>query len=63
MSKDNCKICKKPIIEKYHPFCSSRCTDIDLGRWLKGGYVIPGNDGEAGIPANDIDPDDDSKLW
>ncbi|MBN9456542.1 MAG: DNA gyrase inhibitor YacG [Bosea sp. (in: a-proteobacteria)] len=37
-----CPICGKPAAERYRPFCSPRCADIDLGRWLKGGYVIPG---------------------
>ena len=31
-----CPICNKPQSEKYRPFCSSRCADIDLGRWLTG---------------------------
>ncbi|MCU4182094.1 DNA gyrase inhibitor YacG [Bosea sp. BH3] len=37
-----CSICGKPAVARYKPFCSPRCADIDLGRWLKGGYVIPG---------------------
>ena len=37
-----CPICKKPSLRAYFPFCSKRCADIDLGRWLKGSYVIPG---------------------
>ena len=37
-----CPICGKPAVERFRPFCSKRCADIDLGRWLKGGYVIPG---------------------
>jgi len=37
-----CPICGKPRAEEFKPFCSARCTDIDLGRWLKGSYVIPG---------------------
>jgi len=37
-----CVICGKPQTEKFRPFCSKRCADIDLNRWLKGGYVIPG---------------------
>ncbi len=37
-----CPICGKPRSERYDPFCSKRCADIDLHRWLKGGYVIPG---------------------
>ena len=37
-----CPICGKPRDKRYDPFCSRRCADIDLHRWLKGGYVIPG---------------------
>jgi endogenous inhibitor of DNA gyrase (YacG/DUF329 family) len=37
-----CPICGKPRDAKYDPFCSRRCSDVDLYRWLKGGYVIPG---------------------
>jgi uncharacterized protein len=37
-----CSICGKPSVPEFAPFCSRRCADIDLGRWLKGGYVIPG---------------------
>ncbi len=36
-----CPICKKVAVAKYHPFCSKRCADLDLGRWLKGDYAIP----------------------
>jgi endogenous inhibitor of DNA gyrase (YacG/DUF329 family) len=39
-----CPICGKPRVAKYDPFCSKRCADVDLYRWLKGGYVIPGED-------------------
>ena len=37
-----CAICGKPAVQRFKPFCSARCADIDLGRWLKGSYVIPG---------------------
>lgn len=37
-----CPICGKAAVDRYRPFCSRRCADIDLNRWLKGGYVIPG---------------------
>ncbi len=41
MTKDQkCPICGKPATDQYHPFCSKRCADIDLGRWLNGSYVI-----------------------
>ena len=39
-----CDICGRPRVEKYPPFCSRRCADIDLYRWLKGSYVIPGGE-------------------
>lgn len=37
-----CPVCDKQTNAAYRPFCSKRCADIDLGRWLKGGYAIPG---------------------
>ena len=37
----SCPICRKPADPKYRPFCSRRCADVDLGRWLTGGYAIP----------------------
>jgi uncharacterized protein len=41
-SQRACPICGKPRSERYDPFCSKRCADVDLHRWLKGSYVIPG---------------------
>jgi uncharacterized protein len=35
-----CPNCRADTSEKYRPFCSKRCADIDLGRWIVGGYVI-----------------------
>ena len=36
-----CPICAKPSVQRYHPFCSLRCADTDLSRWLSGRYAIP----------------------
>ncbi len=36
-----CPICRKETDPKYRPFCSKRCADVDLGRWLTGAYAIP----------------------
>lgn len=36
-----CPICGKPQSPRHRPFCSARCAQIDLGRWLKGAYSIP----------------------
>ncbi len=39
-----CPICTKDSDRKYRPFCSKRCADIDLGRWMSGGYAIPASE-------------------
>lgn len=36
-----CSICGKPEDLRFRPFCSKRCADVDLSRWLKGSYAIP----------------------
>ena len=36
-----CPICGKPAVEEFKPFCSRRCADVDLNRWLSGTYTIP----------------------
>jgi endogenous inhibitor of DNA gyrase (YacG/DUF329 family) len=41
-----CPICRRALGEdaqeaRFRPFCSKRCADVDLGRWLKGAYAIP----------------------
>ena len=40
-----CSVCGKPNSPDYRPFCSKRCADVDLSRWLTGGYVA----GVAGV--------------
>lgn len=47
-----CPICKKPESFDYRPFCSKRCADVDLHRWLNGAYAIPvtTDDDEDGAP-------------
>ena len=37
-----CPICGKPAVEASKPFCSERCRDVDLNRWLSNSYAIPG---------------------
>ena len=37
-----CVNCGKPQVAALKPFCSKRCADVDLARWLKGSYAIPG---------------------
>lgn len=49
----SCPICGKPTIDKFRPFCSARCANVDLNRWLNGSYVIPVNSDRGD---NDSDP-------
>lgn len=48
----SCPICGEKTDPNYRPFCSRRCADLDLGKWLRGGYAIPTDespeDGETG---------------
>jgi endogenous inhibitor of DNA gyrase (YacG/DUF329 family) len=37
-----CPICGKNAELANRPFCSGRCSDVDLARWLGGGYAISG---------------------
>jgi endogenous inhibitor of DNA gyrase (YacG/DUF329 family) len=39
-----CPICGKESADKYKPFCSARCADVDLGRWLGGRYRVETNE-------------------
>ena len=42
-----CPVCGKPSVVAFRPFCSKRCADVDLQRWLSGRYAIPLADEEA----------------
>ena len=56
--KGKCPICKvEPSQETHKPFCSKRCADIDLHRWLGGTYAIP-----AVEPLDDFDAEVEAAL-
>ncbi|MEL7277138.1 MAG: DNA gyrase inhibitor YacG [Pseudomonadota bacterium] len=40
----SCPICQSASEARYRPFCSKRCADIDLARWLNGSYAVPAED-------------------
>lgn len=42
-----CPTCQEPADLTYAPFCSKRCADVDLHRWLSGGYAIPAEDDDG----------------
>ena len=48
-----CPVCGKPRSAEHSPFCSTRCRDRDLVRWLDDGYVLPGRP---------VDPDSDEGV-
>jgi hypothetical protein len=52
-----CPICGKPADERFKPFCSRRCTDVDLNRWLSGIYAVPVTEDEEEDERHD-EPDD-----
>jgi len=37
-----CPICLKSAVPEFKPFCSKRCADLDLGKWMSDSYAIPG---------------------
>lgn len=57
MAVVNCPTCSKKVewseANKYRPFCSLRCKQIDLGAWAEEKYTIP-----AVNPPDDLDDDD-----
>jgi hypothetical protein len=58
MTAAKCPTCGKPATAEHRPFCSTRCADIDLQRWLSGRYVVPGSDdGGALMPHRDDEED------
>ena len=50
----SCPICGKDTEARYRPFCSRRCADVDLGRWLTESYRIPAE--EADTPTMNEEP-------
>jgi endogenous inhibitor of DNA gyrase (YacG/DUF329 family) len=43
-SRPRCPICGRPPVVGLLPFCSKRCADADLSRWLTGAYAVPGDE-------------------
>jgi endogenous inhibitor of DNA gyrase (YacG/DUF329 family) len=41
-----CPMCKKRATLDYRPFCSKRCADLDLAKWIGGSYAIPAEEAE-----------------
>jgi endogenous inhibitor of DNA gyrase (YacG/DUF329 family) len=50
-----CPICGSPIDPAFRPFCSKRCADIDLARWMSETYVVPGGGADADEDGDDAE--------
>jgi endogenous inhibitor of DNA gyrase (YacG/DUF329 family) len=53
-----CPICGKPAVKALRPFCSRRCADVDLNRWLSGVYAIPVKESESEDETDQVRPAD-----
>ena len=63
MTSPACPICGKSAAEANRPFCSRRCANVDLQRWLSGAYAIPSDDepdGDVPADADGADRNDDT---
>ena len=49
-----CPICGEPTVTGFRPFCSRRCADVDLSRWMNGVYAIPVTDADADEDGDDV---------
>lgn len=56
MSQPPCPVCGKAASLEVRPFCSKRCADVDLHRWLSGGYAIPA------MPDDEDDAENDDEV-
>jgi endogenous inhibitor of DNA gyrase (YacG/DUF329 family) len=71
-ARGKCPICSRATDTKYRPFCSRRCADVDLSRWLRGSYAIPdagesedgdeSADSEGATPAPGPDKDSSGSM-
>jgi len=58
-------MCDNQVVDKFRPFCSKRCADLDLGKWLTGSYAISStedDDEDGAMPSSDAafsDSEDD----
>ena len=59
---EKCLICSHEVNPKYKPFCSMRCKDIDLGKWLGENYRVQTEEKLAVIGSNGIKVDESEEF-
>jgi endogenous inhibitor of DNA gyrase (YacG/DUF329 family) len=60
-AQKSCAICGKPQEDKFKPFCSRRCADVDLNRWFSGVYAVPVVEDEDEDGMSDGSPPDEKQ--
>ena len=64
-NRRRCPICGRPSEDRFRPFCSRRCADVDLARWLGGAYAVPvvetDEDEEAALEDSDPEATDEAE--
>ena len=53
-----CPLCGRAQAAAFAPFCSLRCKEVDLHRWLSGTYAVPGEE----IPGDEENPDAEEEI-
>ena len=56
MKTPRCPQCGKPRQQQFRPFCSARCRDLDLGKWLSSSYAIPAVEADEEFPEENVIP-------
>ena len=56
-SSRRCPICGAVSARRYRPFCSARCADVDLARWLNERYSVPGEPVAGPTDSEKSEPD------
>ncbi len=56
-ARKRCPVCGAMPRPGHQPFCSARCVEVDLGRWLKGSYRIPTEEAPG---EGEVSPDDEA---
>jgi endogenous inhibitor of DNA gyrase (YacG/DUF329 family) len=52
-----CPSCRRPAVARFRPFCSKRCADLDLHRWLSGSYAVPTDEAPPEEPLEKDEPE------
>ncbi|MDC0970750.1 DNA gyrase inhibitor YacG [Alphaproteobacteria bacterium] len=60
----DCPLCAEKAAPPHTPFCSRRCSQLDLGNWLNEAYVVPPHEADEDVDLETLttQADKDIKL-